>query len=226
MLRLPLLAASSLRQAALALERTAYVCTQCGDTDRVVVESEMPNHKDGSSVEKQRFPYKRQNHLSECLNQFQAKESTEIPADVYEAVINELKFQRLFEDLKTIKYTKQKIIIKTILKRLRFQAYYEHVPFIISKITKKPPPTITRDIEEKVKQMFKNAQEPFKKHCPGDRINFLNYSYVLNKIFKILDMVDIADCFNLLKSRDKLRSQDVVWKKICDELDWQFHPSI
>jgi hypothetical protein len=30
----------------------------------------------------------------------------------------------------------------------------------------------------------------------------------------------------LLKSRDKLKIQDKIWEKICEELDWPFYPSI
>jgi hypothetical protein len=29
----------------------------------------------------------------------------------------------------------------------------------------------------------------------------------------------------LLKSREKLYSQDQIWKKICEELDYEFYPS-
>ena len=32
--------------------------------------------------------------------------------------------------------------------------------------------------------------------------------------------------FPLLKSRQKLRTQDEIWKNICQECKWEFYPSI
>jgi predicted RNA-binding Zn-ribbon protein involved in translation (DUF1610 family) len=41
-----------------------YVCQKCGEVEYVIIESEVPSHKD-SVVEKSRYPYKRLNHLTE-----------------------------------------------------------------------------------------------------------------------------------------------------------------
>jgi 23S rRNA maturation-related 3'-5' exoribonuclease YhaM len=160
------------------------------------------------------------------LNQFQAKESTEIPEEVYLKIKAELKKQRIENTIKRMSFSKAREVIKDILKKIREQSYYEHIPYIISKITGQPPNILSRETEEKVKQMFKQVQEPFNKYCPADRLNFLNYSYILNKIFKILGMDEYAKCFKLLKSLDKLRLQDSIWKLICAELGWKFHASI
>ena len=203
-----------------------YVCTQCGEVEHVIIESEIPNHKD-SANEKPRTPYKKQTHLAETLNQFQAKESTEIPNKIYNDIIVELKKMKINNsELVDMKYSKAKILIKQILKKLRYSNYYEHVPFILSKITNKPAPTISRETEELVKKMFKQTDEPFEKFCPRDRKNYLNYSYFFHKIFEILEMPEFADCFPLLKSRDKLKKADNTWEKICEYLGWPFYPSI
>lgn len=116
--------------------------------------------------------------------------------------------------------------MKAILKKLKMHQYYEHIPHIISKVTGKPPPTLNRETEEKIKQMFRDIQEPFTRYCPKDRTNFLSYAYVLHKFFQILKLPDFVQYFPLLKSREKLRLQDKLWKKICDDLGWPFHPSI
>jgi hypothetical protein len=151
-----------------------YVCKTCGEVEHIIIESEVPNHKD-SVNEKPRYPYKRLNHLIEWLNQFQAKESTEIPDNVYNDIITELKHQKQFNIVMNMKYPDAKKLVKKILKKLKLQLYYEHIPYIISKITHKPPPTLSRYVEEKIKTMFKQVQEPFSKYCPTNRINFLNY---------------------------------------------------
>jgi L-fucose mutarotase/ribose pyranase (RbsD/FucU family) len=127
--------------------------------------------------------------------------------------------------IKSIDYS-QISQVKTILKKLKLNDYYEHIAYIISKISGKPAPSINRETEEKLKKMFDKIQEPFEKNCPKDRINFLSYSYVLHKFFQLLELDDYVKCFPLLKSRTKLRIQDDIWKKICDECSWQFYPSV
>ena len=116
--------------------------------------------------------------------------------------------------------------MKTILKKLRLHQYYEHIPHIISKITGNLPPTINRETEERLKSMFRDIQMPFARHCPKQRINFLSYSYVLNKMCQLLELDDFIKCFPLLKSRDKLRLQDKIWEKICEDNKWEYIPSI
>lgn len=116
--------------------------------------------------------------------------------------------------------------VKIILKKLKYSEYYEHTVYIVSKLTERPPPSLSRETEEKIKFMFKQIQEPFMRHCPASRINFLSYSYVLNKIFKILKLDEYVQYFELLKSREKLRTQEAIWEKICDELNWPFYSSM
>jgi len=198
----------------------AYVCPECGEVELAIIESDIPNYKD-SNTEKTSYPYKKLNHFIEWLNQFQAKESTDIPKEAYDVIIAEITHARI-RNIKDISVTQ----MKEILKKLGLHKYYEHIPSIISKISGKHPPSISREIEEQLKQMFKAIQEPFIKYCPKERTNFLSYSYVLHKFFQILNMPEFIERLPLLKSRDKLRLQDKLWKQICDELNWTFFPSI
>jgi hypothetical protein len=204
----------------LVQNESAYTCPKCGEVEIVLMESDIPNYKD-SNTEKTSYPYKRLNHFIEWLNQFQAKESTDIPKEAYDMITSELTHSRI-GNIKNMSVTK----MKEILKKLGLHKYYEHIPSIISRISGKHPPTINRETEEQLKQMFKAIQEPFAKHRPKNRTNFLSYSYVLHKFFQILNMPEFVERLPLLKSREKLRSQDKIWKQICDDLNWEFHPSI
>ena len=205
------------------------VCQKCGKFEYLIIESEIPSHKDTLN-EKPKYPYKTINHLIERLNQFQGKQTTLIPNDIYNLIKFELK-KMLFSTDEISPY-----IIKKILKKYRLNNYYEHSFLIFSHITNTPPPSLTRDEEEKIKIMFKQTEAPFKKFKPDERANYLNYSHVLHKLFLILaDLTDDEDVrkrmhnnakyFNLLKSRDKLRMQDLIWKNMCKELNWPYHPS-
>ena len=74
--------------------------------------------------------------------------------------------------------------------------------------------------------MFKEIQIPFTNNCPENRKNFLSYSYVLHKFCELLELDHLLQYFSLLKSREKLQQQDSIWKKICNDLEWQYIPSI
>ncbi len=157
----------------------------------------------------------------EWLAQFQAKESIDIPDDIYNKILAELYKNRMY-DLKKLSLPG----MKKILKKLGYQQYYEHSTYIISKLSGMPPPTINRETEEKIRLMFRQIQGPFEKHCPKNRTNFLSYSYVLHKFFQLLELDDFVKYFSLLKSREKLKHQDKIWEKICWELNWDYFPSV
>lgn len=196
------------------------ICTICGYQEPLLVEQNRPilkqNTKDTSH-----FSYKRINHFREWCNQVQGKESTDIPNDIFEKILNEIKKEKI-TDTKKITYNK----MREILKRLRINKYYEHINYIINRINGIPTPQFSAELEEKLCSMFRDIQAPFLKHCPKDRKNFLSYSYVLYKFFQILDLKEYLKFFPLLKSREKLYAQDQIWKKICEELNYKVIPSL
>lgn len=192
------------------------ICQNCGYQEVLLVEQNRPilkqNIKDTSH-----FSYKRINHFREWCNQVQGKESTDIPDEIFEKILNEIKKEKII-DTRTITYVK----MREILKRLRINKYYEHINYIINRINGIPTPQFSPDLEDKLCNMFRDIQGPFLKHCPKDRKNFLSYSYVLYKFFQILGLNEYLKYFPLLKSREKLYVQDQIWKKICEELGYEF----
>jgi len=207
-------------------ERTLYmsegkmICPICGDEIFILIDSDKPSYKEPPR-EVSYFAYKRINHFNEWLAQFQAKESTDIPQEVYDQILLELKKERV-TDMKLLSPIK----LREILKKLKKNKYYEHVPHIINRLNGEPPPTINRETEEELRRMFKEIQIPFHKFCPKTRKNFLSYSYVLHKFVELLELDEFIPCFMLLKSREKLHQQDQIWKQICEYLKWQFIPSV
>ena len=150
-----------------------------------------------------------------------SKESTEIPSEVYDKIILEIEKERIHNmvNLTPIK-------LREILKKLKLNKYYEHVPHIINRLNGVQAPTMSREMEEKLRSMFKEIQAPFMKYCPKDRKNFLSYSYVLHKFVELLELDEFLPNFTLLKSREKLHQQDKIWKKVCEDLGWEFYKSL
>jgi hypothetical protein len=196
------------------------VCPRCGSEEYALVVSDFPSFRDPPK-ERNNYAYKKINHLNEILNQFQAKESTIIPEEVMNEVVMEIKKRRIdnIADL-------SEEDIRQILKKLGRSKYYEHRAHILSRLNGNPPPTITPEIEEKIRAMFQEIQAPFLMYCPNDRTNFLSYSYILYKFFELLELDEYKVYFPLLKSRDRLIAHDTIWKKICDYLNWEFIQSV
>jgi hypothetical protein len=203
-----------------SINEAQFFCDGCGHQEFVLIDSDKPSYKDPPR-EVTYYAYKRINHFNEWLAQFQAKESTEIPEEVFEAIMDELKKERIV-NTESIKPAK----IREILKKLKHTNFYEHVPYILNRINGKTAPVMSREVEEKLRFMFKEIQSSFVKHCPKNRSNFLSYSYVLYKFCELLELDDYLQCFPLLKNRDKLYNQDKIWQLICKDLSWEFIRSI
>jgi hypothetical protein len=195
------------------------ICPQCGEESFILIESDKPSYKDPPR-EITYFSYKRINHFNEWLEQFQAKETTDIPKGIYEQILCEIKKERL--DINLLKPQK----LRYILKKIGKNKYYEHIPHIINKLNGKTPPVMSIEIEEELRRMFKEIQIPFHKFCPKNRKNFLSYSYVLHKFVELLGLHEFENSFLLLKSREKLHQQDIIWKNICNYLKWEYISSI
>lgn len=196
------------------------VCSECGYQELLLVEQNRPILRQ-QSKEASHFSYKRINHFKEWCAQIQGKESTDIPTEVFEKILAEIRKEKIV-DPKTITYGK----MREILKKLKINKYYEHINYIINRINGVPTPHFTPELEDKLCSMFKEIQGPFLKHCPPNRKNFLSYAYVLAKFFQILGLDEYMQYCQLLKSREKLAVQDVIFKNICADLGWKFEPSL
>ena len=153
------------------------------------------------------------------MAQFQGKETTQIPPEVIENIKLQIKKERIQLDQIT------NIKTKEILKKLGYNKYYEHIPFIKDKLGIKPP-VMSQELEETLCNLFVELQAPYSKFCPDDRVNFLNYYYTAYKLCELLGEAHYLSHFPMLKDRDKIVEQDSIWKKICKELDWEFIATI
>jgi len=194
------------------------MCNACNRYVPYLIENEKPSYKEPPK-EVCFYAYKRINHFKEILSQFQGKETTQIPADVIENIKLQIKKERIeISEISNIK-------TKEILKKLGYNKYYEHIPFIKDKLGIKPP-IMSSDLEETLCNLFIELQSPYSKFCPDDRVNFLNYYYTAYKLCELLGETQYLQHFPMLKDKEKRVEQDNIWKKICTELNWEFIPTI
>jgi len=194
------------------------ICSNCSNSIKYLIEIDKPSYKEPPK-EVCFYAYKRINHFKEILAQFQGKETTQIPPDVIENIKLQIKKERI----ELIQISNGKT--KEILKKLGYNKYYEHIPFIKDKLGIKPP-IMCPELEETLCNLFIELQSPYSKYCPDDRVNFLNYYYTAYKLCELLGEENYLPLFPLLKDREKRIEQDNIWKKICQELDWEFIPTI
>ena len=194
------------------------VCNACSKSIPYLIENEKPSYKEPPK-EVCFYAYKRINHFREILAQFQAKETTQIPDEVIENIKQQIKKERIGLHQLNNKRAKD------ILKKLGYNKYYEHIPFIKDKLGIKPP-IMSSDLEDTLCNLFMEIQGPYAKYCPDDRINFLNYYYTIYKLCELLDQKQFLPYFPMLKDREKRIEQDDIWRNICAELDWEYIPTI
>jgi hypothetical protein len=193
------------------------ICNYCFTNYKYLVDNDKPSYKEPPK-EISFYAYKRINHFREILSQFQAKESTDIPQEIIERIANQVKKERITSEQLTNKKTKE------ILKKLGYNKYYEHIPFIKDKLGIKPP-VMTPQLEDRLCNLFMDIQIPYAKYCPNDRVNFLNYYYTLYKLCELLGERQYLEHFPMLKDQKKVE-QDEIWKKICIDLNWDYIPTI
>jgi hypothetical protein len=194
------------------------MCNSCYRYIPYLIENEKPSYKEPPK-EVCFYAYKRINHFKEILAQFQGKETTQIPHDVIENIKLQIKKERIeISEITNVK-------TKEILKKLGYNKYYEHIPFIKDKLGIKPP-IMSSELEETLCNLFIDLQSPYSKFCPDDRVNFLNYYYTAYKLCELLGEEQYLQHFPMLKDKEKRVDQDNIWKKICAELNWEFIPTI
>lgn len=169
--------------------------------------------------------YKRINHFNEWVLRTQGLENRVVPANVIEAVRRrlELTSQPITAD------TPHKMaygVVRAALANARFQDFFEHVPQIMRLVTPITPPRLTKEEVAEIRQIFCTIQAPFDRHKPANRRNFLSYSYIIYKIAELLEIDRILPFCPLFKSVQNQRKADLIWKKICAELDYEYIPTV
>lgn len=203
-------------------EEGIMICNNrdCGKFIHYVYDSSKPSNKEPPN-EPSYTAYIRLNHFKEILSQFQAKETTQIPDEVIENIKNRIKKERIQDIQKELNYDK----MREILRKLGYNKYFEHIQFINSKFGIRPP-IMNEQLHETLCFLFIEIQKPWAVHCPPSRTNFFNYTYTLYQLCVLLDQTQYLPYIPLMKDREKQLEQDQIWRKVCKDLDWEYHPTV
>jgi hypothetical protein len=202
-------------------EEGIMICNNsaCGKFVTYIVDSSKPTNKEPPN-EVSYTAYIRLNHFKEILSQFQAKETTQIPDEVIDAIKARIKKERI-TDMSLINYDK----MREILRKLGFNKYFEHIQYINSLFGIKPP-IMNEELHETLCVLFIEIQKPWAVHCPPSRTNFFNYTYTLHQLCVLLDQTQYLPYIPMMKDREKQLEQDMIWKKVSQDLDWEYFPTV
>ena len=189
-------------------EEGILICNnpECAKFITYIVDGAKPSNKDPPN-EVSYTAYIRLNHFKEILSQFQAKETTQIPDEVIDAIKARIKKERI-EDMSTLNYNK----MRDILRKLGLNKYFEHIQYINSLFGIKPP-VMNEELHETLCVLFIEIQKPWAVHCPANRTNFFNYTYTLYQLCNLLDQTQYLPYIPMMKDREKQLEQDMIWKK-------------
>jgi hypothetical protein len=198
-------------------EEGILICNnnKCGKFITYIIDNAKPTNKEPPN-EVSYTAYIRLNHFKEILSQFQAKETTQIPEEVITAIRNRIKKERI-KNIKELNYDK----MREILRKLGLNKYFEHIQYINSIFGIKPP-IMNEELHETLCVLFIEIQQPWAIHCPINRTNFFNYTYTLYQLCVLLGQTQYLPYIPLMKDRTKQLEQDMIWKKVCEDLDWEF----
>jgi hypothetical protein len=197
--------------------KATLTCQRCGHSF-VVLDANPSTINLGDDVSfTQSFSYLRINHFSDWLLRVQAKESYSVPEEV---------LQNVMEALANANVKPEDVCNKTVLsimkKKKMKSRVYNHVSQICQKLTGIPPPRLSSEQDDVAKLLFCAIQEPFERHCPSLRKNFLSYSYVVFRILELLGCDELLGSISLLSGKGKISAQDEIMKKIFEDLDLEW----
>ena len=113
--------------------------------------------------------------------------------------------------------------IRLFLSETGFSKYYEDEQLIYNKITGKEKIDISQ-YEPKLFEDFDKLVKAYSSLKEITRTNLLNSHYVLRQLL-LRQGVKVADSvLHFLKTPQRLREHDEIYKKCCEVLKWEFTP--
>lgn len=199
-------------------EEGTYNCHNCGHFVLQYVNT--PKHFNNEAPGEVTYTtYDRLIHFKEILSQFQAKETTKIPEEMVKNIANRIRKERI-TDISEIDYDKMRDILRT----LGYNHYFEHIQ-LINSIFGIEPPQMDKELYDTLCVLFMETRKPWALYCPPNRTNFFNYTYVLYQLCVLLGQYQYLPFIPMMKDPKKRLNMDVIWKQLCEHLDWEYIPS-
>jgi len=199
----------------LCAKRSVMCCSACGYSVTYLDATSSTTSFD-ETIEFSQYSYKRVNHFLSYLSLVQGKEAHRVPDSILDAVMADLYHRHGVRATEEITQRR----VRESLRHLRLRKAYDHVAQVTSRLSGRRSGRVPPHVEEQLRNMFLQMQPAFARHAPKWRTNFLSYTYVIYRLFQILNLTHMLDGIVLLKSRPKLEANDAIFRKMCVDLGW------
>lgn len=159
--------------------------------------------------------YRRIHHYNERIIQFLCMDSPP-PAAVMAVV------RAWFAQRPTVTICKHRI--REALRQVQESKYAEKWISIYCVLTGTPRPYIDGAVVDRMRSSFVGIEVSFLRHRPPGRKSMLNYNFVFVRQLQRFGQLDHFKYFPMLKSKNKVRFLDAVWKRIVPDLGWEYMP--
>ena len=199
----------------------SIICTGCGTVlqDRMT-ESDLQYEHSPVIILPRPFRdniVKRVNHFKFWVQRIQGEETNRVTETDLQLVRDQLALMPHLE----ITYHR----IREALRILKKRHFYNNTYYIQKRLTGEALVTFSKDHEEALLFLFRKIQTAYAT-VRVDRVNMLSYSFLIKKFAEILGWHEIAFQLPTLRSREKLRDQDLIWRGICHELQFPYYTSV
>lgn len=205
------------------------ICINCGNV--IEIDTQYSSYKDVERVNMiAKYTYDRKIHFRDCINQFQGKQNSTIPQEIYDNLTLQFELHGLLVGDKNTPVKKRfskisKDHIYLFLKENGNSKYYEDVVLIHYNLTKKKPDDVSH-LESKLLDDFDTLTQLYdklyKKNKKIERKNFINTQYVLFQLLRRHKYPCKRKDFNILKTVDRKSFHDEVCKNMFSILGWNF----
>ena len=195
-------------------QKSTLVCKKCGLCEYYPVYVASYNHVMKPS--RRKCVYRRADNFEVILNQFFYGGKELVPDDVMDAIRDEIHDGTNILYNYNIPITIQ--ILECILKKSKMMKYKNSTYYIFFKLSNQPFPHITTKGHNSILNVFNVVSSTYDKYKPKDRKSFLNYHFVLKKIFIMLGKVAYAKYIPQLKTHSKQRKLERIWELITRDL--------
>lgn len=196
----------------------ALSCEDCGLVETITYDESNPGWSETHCFNI-KYRYERIKHFKEQLLNFSGDETKTIPIKLLNKIRAELAEE-----------TEEGIM--KVLKKYKHIKYYPNIKLISRIILKIQPDRMSKDLQTELVSMFEEIQKPYDKYKGSKRKNFFSYRWILFKFLELIELtnpslsVNHKSKFSLMKKKTINIAYDIIWEKICLELDWEFIPSV
>lgn len=171
----------------------------------------------GEEIEFCKYTYRPVTHLDDTMKFAEGAEAYVIPVESLEKAMKVLAKRRVKPEDLTIP------MVREICKQCDVKV--ENAVQLYSRLSGRAPRRMTAFMKDQMRIMFNTQEEPYHRHC-GDRMNNLSFPYTLYKYCELLGYWEMLESLPLLRGPSNLSKHDSILSKVCQDLDWQYIPTV